>query len=195
MSFYRSDKLLRDWAESSLHRYLDPREYPALFAALRTPRRTQRLKRVEMGLLKLMLDRFRPERSAKENQRYAESNAVKVSECADALNCDASTVRRAKERINKLVCEGARQNSAARRHGLLLFHDLGIYFHATFWDAIRSREYSERQADSQIETHGKNIALSDERRHDVKLKDDHVAAFARLSPSEQARLLEEAGLH
>lgn len=194
MSYYRSDSLLREWAESSLKHYLDPHEYPAVFTALRSPKGSTRLTRVELGLLKVLLDSFRPERSEAEQKRYAESNALKVVEVADTLYCNVSTVRRAKERINKLVRVGARQNSHARRHGLLLFHDMGICIRATFWDAIRARAYSETMGNAQLDTHAVNIALAEEKKHGVQIAQDQVRRFQALSPSEQARVLAAAGL-
>lgn len=191
MSYWLSETQIRDWADKHLKHYLDPDEYPAIFAALRTAKHTQRLKRVELGLLKMMFDRYRPERSEDEGKRYADSNAVKVPEIADALKCNVTTVRRAKERINNLVRDGARKGTHARKHGLLLFHDMGIFFHATFWDASRAKDYSEKMASSQIDVHAENIALADETRHSVALQQERLNKFSSLSPTQQARLLEQ----
>jgi hypothetical protein len=192
MSFYLSDKQLREWADKTLKKYLDPHEYPAIFAALRSPKRSEGLSRVEIGLLRLLLVDFRPERSQAEERLYAESNAIKIPELADILHCNASTVRRAKERLNRLVKEGARRQTEARRHGLLMFHDMGVCIRATFWDALRAREYSERQGNAQLEVHSSNISLSDEKRHEVKVSQELVSTFSRLSPAEQERILRMA---
>jgi hypothetical protein len=184
VSYYRSETLLREWAESTLHRYLDPREYPLVFGSLRSPKKSNRLTRVDIGLLKIMLDNFRPERSTIEQVRYAESNAVRLSEIADTLHCAVTTVQRSKKRINKLVKDGARIGTDARKNGLLLFHDMGICIRATFWDAIRARAYSELMGVSSLDAHVTNIALSDEKKHGIKITEELVTQFRSLSPAE-----------
>ena len=189
MSYYNSHKLLQDWAEKYLKQYLAPAEYPKIFAALRSPRRSDRLSRVELGILKILLEDYRPERGVDEQKRYAESMAIKLSEIADALHSTVSTVRKARKRINRLVKAGALDGSGARKHGLILFHGMGTMIKATFWDAVEAKRYSEVMGDAQLETHGANAALADEKRHDIKLRRDRVEKFNALSPAEQDRLL------
>lgn len=184
-----SDKELRDWSKANLKRYLNPREYKLVFDRLHADKRSQQLTRVELGLLKLMLGEFRPERADHEQKRYAESNAVKLTEIADKLGCATTTVNRAKARLNDLAKRSQRLGVQGRRHGLILFHDLGICVQATFWDAIRAHEYSEKMGSAQLETHTSNIALADEKRHDLKHSEDRVRQFSMLTPAEQERAL------
>lgn len=189
MSYYNSDRLLRDWAEKFLKQHLNPHDYPNVFGALRSPKKSQRLTRIEIGVLKLLLEDYRPERSVVEQKRYAESNAIKIPEIADTLNCNVSTVRRAKDRINKLVKSGAPHGSGARKHGLILFHGMGTMIKATFWDAIEARRYSEKMGDAQIESHSSNMALADEKKNDVRLNEERVRRFRSLSADQQEALL------
>ena len=191
MSYYNSDTLLRNWAQANLKRFLDPREYTLIFDRLHSTKRSERMSRVEIGLLKLMLDDYRPERSEKEQKAYAESNAVNLVEIADTLGCNVSTVRRAKARLNDLAKRSERDGQKARANGLILFHDLGVCVRATFWDAMRARDYSEAQANGQIAAHSSNIGLADEKRHDVNIQRERLEKFAQLSPVEQARLLSQ----
>lgn len=189
MSYYLSDTLLRNWAHGNLKRYLDPREYTLIFDRLHSPKRSERMTRIELGLLKLTLDDYRPQRSENEQKAYAESNAISMVEIADTLGCHVSAVRRAKSRLNDLAKRSERGGIKARSNGLILFHDLGVCVKATFWDAIRAKDYSETQANSQIEAHSSNIGLADEKRHGLKIEQENVAKFAALTPTEQAELL------
>lgn len=187
MSYYNSDKLLRDWATENLRRFLDPRRYTKIFDALHSPKRSQGLTRLDLGILKLMLGEYRPERGQREQKAYAESNAVSVVEISDTLGCNVSSVRRSKSKLNRLAMESSPQG---KRAALILFHDMGVCIRATFWDAIRARSYSENMGEAQSGVHANNVVLADEKRHDVKIAAELLARFKTLSPVEQQRLLE-----
>jgi hypothetical protein len=188
--YYMSDSRLRGWAQDNLKRYLDPREYTLIFDRLHSEKRSERMTRIELGLLKLMLDDYRPERSEKEQKAYAESNAVNLVEIADTLGCHVSAVRRAKSRLNDLAKRSEREGQKARSNGLILFHDMGVCIRATFWDALRAHDYSKAQQSGVTVAHTSNIHLADEKRHGINVEKEQLEKFAALTPVERARLLD-----
>ena len=191
MSVYQSEKGQQEWAERDLKQYLDAAEYPLLFAALRAPKRSARLSRVDLGVLRVLLT---GQRAGDDEVDRALLSSMTREQIAEIVCCHPSSVNRSVRRLNRLVRQGARLGTDARKNGLILFHDKGYpqIKQPKLGDVKRSRGYSERALVPQVEAHQGNIALADEIMPSA-IEREQFMRFRQLSPVQRAALLAHAG--
>lgn len=179
-----SEQRLRDWMVVNLERYGFRREEhkPIFLACTPAAKRKKRFGANELATLKLLITRYRPERSNKDRERYAASDMITKAELADEIDISIGAVRRAMEKINAIAknCRDGRK--------LILFNSRGVGINVGLFDALSARSFSEKQASSQIDAHADNIDLANKNQAEA-LDRDRLGKFKALTPEEQAVLL------